>query len=95
MKFQRSRLTRDGAEGVAIAALGFLASDPERLGRFLSLSGLGPETLRASAREPWFFTAILDHVLSDEALVLAFAAETGNAPETLAVARHVLDPATE
>ena len=33
----------------AIAALGFLADDPERLERFLALSGLGPHNLRRDA----------------------------------------------
>ena len=31
------------ATEAAIAALGFLADDPERLERFLALSGLGPQ----------------------------------------------------
>jgi hypothetical protein len=36
-------------ENLAILALGFLAGDPERLGRFLSLAGIEPEMIRAAA----------------------------------------------
>ena len=45
---QQQRRPATGAEfatEAAIAALGFLADDPERLERFLALSGLGPQNL--------------------------------------------------
>ena len=45
---------RETAEALAIAALTFIAEEPERLGRFLALSGIGPESLRAAASEPGF-----------------------------------------
>lgn len=74
-------------ENVATQALSFLASDPERLGRFLALSGLDPSTIRHASRGPGFLPAVLDHVLSDERLLLDFAASTGARPETVAEAR--------
>ena len=74
-------------EDLAIQALTFLAADPERLGRFMAMSGLGPETLRAAAGEPGFLVAVLDHLLSDESLLLAFAANADLAPERIAGAR--------
>lgn len=77
-------------EAVAIAALGFIAGDPERLGRFLSLTGIGPETLRSAAGEPGFLARVLDHIAEDEALLLAFAANAGFAPEAVAAARRAL-----
>lgn len=70
-------------EALAIAALSFLASDPERLGRFLAVTGLGPETLRDAAARPGFLTAILDYLMSDETLLVAFAANAGIAPEAV------------
>jgi hypothetical protein len=85
-----SRVTREDAEAIAIAALGFMASDPERLGRFLAITGLGPENLRAAAGEPGFLGQILAHVAQDESLLLAFAANTGERPERVGAAHLVL-----
>jgi len=45
------------AEHLAIAALGFIAGEPERLGRFLAITGIGPDSIRAAAREPQFPSA--------------------------------------
>jgi hypothetical protein len=81
---------KDGAE-LAIAALGFLAAEPDRLDRFLSLSGLGPQNLRAAAADPGFFAAVLDYLLGDEPVLLAFAAERGVPPERIAAARATMD----
>jgi hypothetical protein len=91
------RTSRSGAksgkappEELAIAALGFLAADPERLARFLALTGLGPQSLRAAAREPGFLSGVLDHVASDESLLLAFAEENGIDPQDVERARAML-----
>ncbi|MCO4054709.1 MAG: DUF3572 domain-containing protein [Bosea sp.] len=78
------------AEANAIRALGALASDAERLGRFLTATGLGPENLRVAAQDPGFLAGVLEHVMSDEALLIAIAAELGLKPEALAQARDVL-----
>ena len=78
------------AEGLAVAALGFIAAEPERLGRFLALSGIGPDSIRAAAREPQFLAGVLDHIVSDERLLLAFAAENDIDPETVMRARDAL-----
>jgi len=83
-------MTRQDAEAIAISALTFLASDPERLGRFLSITGLGPGTLREAAGEPWFFGQILGYLAEDEALLVAFAADLGRAPDWIAGAHRLL-----
>jgi hypothetical protein len=89
---RRQALTSEGAEALALAALDFLARDPERIGRFLNLSGLDPNTLREAATEPGFLAAVLDHLAGDESLVLAFAEDAGIPPERIREARHVLAP---
>jgi uncharacterized protein DUF3572 len=81
---------REAATELAIAALSFLAGEQERLERFLALSGLGPQSLRAAAREPSFLLGVLDHVASDESLLLAFANESGIDPQDVARARNAL-----
>jgi hypothetical protein len=83
------------AEIVAIQALSFLASDPERLGMFLTETGIGPQTLRASASDPKFLAGILDFIMRDDATVQAFAGVSQLTPETIANAREVLDPRWE
>jgi hypothetical protein len=85
-----SRAREEAATELAIAALTFLASDTERLERFLALTGLGPQSLRAAAREPSFLLGVLDHVASDESLLLAFANENGIDPEDVGRARDAL-----
>lgn len=82
------RKNSQDAEEIAIGALGFLASDPERLGRFLSVTGLGPENLRAAAGDPAFLISVLDYVASDEALLLAMAANLSMDPAAITEARQ-------
>lgn len=86
-----NRKTRQAAaEELAIAALGFIAAEPERLGRFLALTGIGPASIRDVAREPQFLLGVLDHVAGDERLLLAFAADNDIDPETVMRAHNVL-----
>jgi hypothetical protein len=83
---------RAEAEVLAIEVLTFLAADAVQLERFIALSGLSIEYLRAAAAEPGFFAAILDHLAADEALLLAFAANAGRDPASIAKARRNLAP---
>jgi hypothetical protein len=80
----------DGAKGIAIEALAWLAADEDRLERFLALSGLGPQNLRKAAAEPQFLAAILDYLTSNEALLVAFAGDGARKPEDVTRAHAVL-----
>jgi hypothetical protein len=82
-----SRAEQDAAEHLAIAALGHLATDPHHLERFLSLSGLDPSGLREAAASSGFLAGVLDFLLEDESLLLAFAADQGLRPEAIVKAR--------
>ena len=88
----RTRLSTSPEPGqaMAIKALSFLAADGWRLEKFLSVTGLGPHNLRAAA-DPGFYGSILGYLASDETLLLAFAANSGVAPEEVARALHALD----
>ncbi len=81
---------QEAAQALAIAALGYLAAEPERIGAFLALSGIGPEAIRDAAREPHFLAGVLEHVASDERLLVAFAAEAGVKPEAIVRAQAAL-----
>ena len=85
-------MDRTRAEAMAVEGLSFLAGSPERLIRFLDVSGLSPDTLRAAAAEPGFFAGLMDYLVSDEELLLAFAGEIGASPESVMQARHLLSP---
>jgi Protein of unknown function (DUF3572) len=84
------RISREAAEKLGIQALAYLAGDPERLGRFLALSGLGPETIRAAAHDPQFLAGVLDYVAGDERLLAAFADHAQLAPERVMEAHAML-----
>jgi hypothetical protein len=73
-------MPRASAEDLAIQALSYLAADPERLGAFLSVTGIGPDEIRAAAAEPGFLAGVLSYLASDERLAAGFAAETSCKP---------------
>jgi hypothetical protein len=87
---------REVAEIVAVQALSFIAGDSQRLGAFLAETGIGPQSLRASAADPQFLVSVLDFVLRDDALVKAFAKASELHPTNIMAAREVLgDPRWE
>jgi hypothetical protein len=81
---------QSAAQELAITALTFIAADPERLGRFLVMTGIGPESIRDAAREPHFLAGVLDHIGADERLLVAFAAENEIDPSAVIRARELL-----
>ena len=87
---KRRARSRDDAETLAVQALGFIASDPERLGRFLAATGIGPADIRAAAREPLFLAGVLDHLANNETELVAFAKESGIRPEDVVAGREKL-----
>lgn len=74
---------REAAQSLAVQALSYLAAEPERLGRFLAVSGLGPESIRAAAADPAFLAGVIEYIASDEPLLLDFAAEAQLKPATV------------
>ena len=83
-------LSRSAAETLAIQALSFLAADPDRFGRFLASTGIGPGDIRAAAREPLFLAGVLDHLTGNEAVLTAFASDSGTDPAGVLQARDKL-----
>jgi hypothetical protein len=85
-----SPAAREAAEMLAIQALGFIAGEPERLEAFLAATGLTLDRLRESATEPDFLAGVLEHMLADESLLLAFAESAAIDPAAVARARNAL-----
>lgn len=68
------------AEAIAISALGFVASDPELLPRFLAITGIEARSIRRAALEPGFLAGVLQFILAHEPTLMRFAEETGTPP---------------
>jgi len=81
---------REAAEIVAVQALSFIATDPERLGLFLAETGLGPQSLREAAGDSRFLAGVLDFVMRDDSTVEAFAASSGLTAAAIAAAHDLL-----
>ena len=68
----------------------FISEDMDRLGKFLALSGVGPEKIRESAQDLAFLGGVLDFMLSDEGMLVEFAAWADMDPSAPAAARWFL-----
>lgn len=84
------RINRGEAEVIALKALGFLATEPDRLSRFLALSGVDLADIGAVAQNPDFLAGLLNHLLQDESLLLTFTAEQELDPRLPALAAEAL-----
>lgn len=85
------RLDRDAAEAVALQGLSFLLAEQARAARFLRLTGIEPDEMRARVGSVELMLAVLEHLSADESLLLVFAAESGVAPEDIGRAMALLD----
>ena len=79
------------AEAIALASLGWTLSDDDRASRFLALTGLTPETLRARIDSPDFLAASLRFLEGYEPDLLACADAMNVAPGALVDARRELE----
>ena len=75
---------------LAIQALAFIAEDPERMAAFLSATGVEAGAIRHAARDPDFLAGVLEHMLGDESLLIAFADSAAIDPAEIARARYAL-----
>jgi uncharacterized protein DUF3572 len=90
VRSSKDRARRQAAEALAVAALAFLASEPEHLGDFLAATGVGPDQIRHASRDPSFLSGVLDHFSANESLLIAFAQHQGIDPTEVERARVTL-----
>ena len=88
-------MSRDRAEWIAAQALRFIATDGDRLARFIGLTGINAGEIRENLDQPVFLAGILDYLLEDESLLLECVESAGCAPEEPAMARAVLAGLTD
>lgn len=70
-----------GSEVIALKALTFLASDEGRFERFIALTGLSLAEIRQRAGERSFLAAVMNHLRTDQSLLLTFAETEGLKPD--------------
>ena len=81
------------AEAMALVALATALSDERRALRFLDLTGIGTDQLRARAGEPALLAALIRFLEAHEPDLLAVAEAMGVKPEALVAARRELEEA--
>ncbi|MEO9462067.1 MAG: DUF3572 domain-containing protein [Marinomonas sp.] len=81
-----------GAEAsvLSLAALGWLLEDDDRAQRFMSLTGLDPDTLRAAVGTKAIQAAVLEFLANHEPDLLRAAEALATAPEELIAAMEEL-----
>ena len=82
--------SRPTAEMLAVQALAFIAEDDARLSAFIASTGIAVQSIRDAAREQNFLAGVLEHILADENLLIAFADSAGINPTEVARARQSL-----
>ena len=82
--------SNENAEMLAVQALAFIAEDENRLGGFIASTGVAPQSIRDAARSADFLAGVLEHMLADETLLIAFAETAGIDPGEVARARQKL-----
>ncbi len=75
---------------LAIQALAFIAEEPERLNLFLGVTGIPLAEIRTAARGPGFLAGVLEHMLGNESLLIAFALSAGIDPAEVARAHGAI-----
>ncbi len=75
---------------MALAALGWILADEARAHRFLDLTGLTPDVLRASLANPGTQLAVLDFLCGHEPDLVAAAESLDIRPSDLVAAREDL-----
>lgn len=75
---------------LALQALAHVAGDEAMGPRFLELTGMAADTLRANAGQPATLTALLDYLMANEHDLVATAQAIGVTPEQLATAARTL-----
>jgi hypothetical protein len=73
-----------------LSALGWVLGEPARARRFLDLTGLTPETLRAAIGEPETQRAVLEFLCAHEPDLLAAGEALELSPAQLVAARDLL-----
>ena len=84
------KLRQERAEVLALQALAFIASDEDLLLRFIALTGMYVDGLRAVAAETGTLIAVMDFIMFDDSLIVRFAEFVNLGPEIAGQIRYAL-----
>jgi hypothetical protein len=85
------RDTPTDPQALALAALAATLSDARRAQRFIDLTGIGTDELRAHVGEPALLAALIRFLEAHEPDLLTVAEEVGVKPDVLIQARRELE----
>lgn len=85
--------TNTNADQIGLNALAWTLGDPDRAQRLLATTGLDPADLRERIGEPAVLAAALAFLEGHEPDLIACAADLGVTPQTLVIARTMLEHA--
>ena len=83
--------TPNDAQALALLALATAVSDERRARRFLDLTGIGTDELRARAGDPVLLAALIRFLEAHEPDLIAVAEAMDVAPQALVSARRELE----
>ena len=73
----------ENMDDLGIKVLAFIVADVDRIIQCLNITGLQPETIRASAQSTLFLQGVLDYVSKDDELLKAIHQELNIAPAAI------------
>ncbi|MBC7740247.1 MAG: DUF3572 domain-containing protein [Candidatus Saccharibacteria bacterium] len=85
---------RKAAETLAAQAFSWVAEDAGRLNAFMAMTGAGPADVVRNATSARFLGTVLDYILTEDALVIAFCDSQG-IPYPLPIQARALLPGGE
>lgn len=83
-------MKQEQAEVLALQAITFITMEERALNGFLAQTGAGLNELKDQISDPHFLAGILDFMLSDESLLMAFCDHETIQPEFVVHARRAL-----
>lgn len=86
-------INTDRAELTALKALYFISKDEDEAVRFFDVTGLNPADTKEALKIPGFLASIIDYLMQDEKLLLAFCKDEDVKPENIAKYHTLLEEA--
>lgn len=85
-----SSYSSDDANDLAVRALTFVAQDESHLSSFLNITGWTPATLSSPDTQSAILVSALEYLMSEEDILLTFAANSGIEPGDISKALGAL-----